>query len=105
MISEKNFLACMGMEPSTSFMDIISRCLQEKGCLVQGLRNRKVGEIMTAPAVTGDARMTAGDMTGIFLSRRIKRLPIVDEQGRPLGIITRMHLIRAFDRLGPGVSE
>ena len=39
VVSEKDFLARMGLGKSVSFMQIIAHCLTNKGCMVTNLRN------------------------------------------------------------------
>ncbi|MCX4553487.1 CBS domain-containing protein [Streptomyces sp. NBC_01267] len=56
------------------------------------------GELMSAPAVTIRAIDTVA-LTGRTMARRgIGRLPVVDEEARLIGIITRRDLLRVFVR-------
>lgn len=96
MLSEKDFLARMGLGKSVSFMDIIASCLQNKGCLVTSLRNHAVRDIMTAPAVTAGPSITLGAISALFIERQINRLPIVDAGGGIIGIVTRTDLVRSY---------
>jgi CBS-domain-containing membrane protein len=96
MVSEKDFLARMGLGKSTSFMQIIAQCLTNKGCMVTALRNHAVRDIMTAPAVTAGAEITVGAISALFIDRQINRLPIVDTDGRVIGIVTRTDLVRSY---------
>lgn len=96
MVSEKDFLARMGLGKSVSFMQIIARCLNNKGCMMTTLRNHCVRDIMTTPAVTAGAGITIGAISALFIDRQINRLPIVDADGRPAGIVTRTDLVRSY---------
>lgn len=96
VISEKDFLAKMGLGASTSFMQIIAHCLTNKGCMAMVLRNHPVQEIMTAPALTAGPEMTIGAISTLFVDRQINRLPIVDTEGRPVGIVTRTNLVQSY---------
>ncbi|MEW6521255.1 MAG: CBS domain-containing protein [Thermodesulfobacteriota bacterium] len=96
MVSEKDFLARMGLGKSVSFMQIIASCLQNKGCMVTSLRNRAVRDIMTAPAVTAGPSITLGAISALFIERQINRLPIVDAGGGIIGIVTRTDLVRSY---------
>jgi CBS domain-containing protein len=61
---------------------------------------RKVGEIMTVPAITVTPQTELAEVVGLMESRRIKRVPVV-EQGRLVGMLTRADLIRALESLLP----
>lgn len=96
VLSEKDFLAKMGLGQPTSFMQIVAHCLNNRGCMATSLRNHSVQEIMTAPAITAGAEMTMGAISALFVDKRINRLPIVDSEGRPVGIVTRTDLVQSY---------
>ncbi|MFD7553782.1 CBS domain-containing protein [Streptomyces sp. NPDC059835] len=54
--------------------------------------------LMSAPAVTIGAEETAADAARLMTRRGIERLPVVDEEDRLVGIITRRDLLRLFVR-------
>ncbi|MFF4006680.1 CBS domain-containing protein [Streptomyces sp. NPDC001717] len=54
--------------------------------------------VMSAPAVTVRAEETAADAARLMTRRGIERLPVVDEEDRLVGIITRRDLLRLFVR-------
>ncbi|MFJ6479769.1 MULTISPECIES: CBS domain-containing protein [unclassified Streptomyces] len=56
------------------------------------------GEVMSTPAVTVDAEETAADAARLMTRRNVERLPVVDEEGRLVGIVTRRDLLRLFLR-------
>ena len=58
---------------------------------------RTVGDLMTAPAITIGPRRPISDAARTMSSRRVNRLPVVDD-GRLVGIVTRTDLVRAFAR-------
>lgn len=62
------------------------------------LTARSAGEAMTQPAITirggADVSLAARSM----MDAGIKRLPVVDGEGRVVGIVTRSDLVRAFAR-------
>ena len=102
VVSEKDFLKEMGFGGTPSFMQIATHCLHNKGCMIGNLRNRTVGDIMTRPAITGVPEMTIGDISTLFVDRRINRLPIIDTDGRPVGIVTRTDLANSYSVFGEG---
>jgi CBS domain-containing protein len=62
------------------------------------LAARTVGEAMSAPAVTiGPTRPVTVAAT-TMIDEGVNRLPVVDDQGRLVGIVTRADLVRAFVR-------
>ncbi|MFJ7587523.1 CBS domain-containing protein [Streptomyces sp. NPDC097617] len=56
------------------------------------------GDVMSAPAVTIQAEETAADAARLLTRRGIERLPVVDEEDRLVGIVTRRDLLRLFVR-------
>jgi CBS domain-containing protein len=53
---------------------------------------------MTSPAVTIRPRRAVSEAAALMLDRRVNRLPVVDDHGRLVGIVTRSDLVRAFVR-------
>lgn len=62
------------------------------------LAARTAGEAMSAPAITIEANRSVAEAAQLLASHRIKRLPVVDEEGTLVGIVTRADLVRAFAR-------
>jgi CBS domain-containing protein len=56
------------------------------------------GELMTAPAIVINARATVGTAATLMDLRSVKRLPVVDEEGRLVGIVSRGDILRLFLR-------
>lgn len=52
-----------------------------------------IAEVMTYPAVSVDSRALAGEALFLMIERRIHHLPVVDERGDVLGVVTEMDLI------------
>lgn len=100
VVSEKDFLKEMGFGATPSFMQIATHCLHNNSCMIGRLRNRSVGDIMTRPPVTGSPDMRIGEISILFTEKNFNRLPIVDARNRPVGIVTRTDLARAFHTLG-----
>ncbi len=102
IVSEKDFLREMGFGATPSFMQIATHCLNNKSCMIGKLHNRSVGDIMTKPPITGAPEMTIGTISELFALRQINRLPIVDADERPIGIVTRTDLAHSFHTFGEG---
>jgi len=100
VVSEKDFLREMGVGAAPSFMQIATHCLNNQSCMIGNLHNRTVGDIMASPAITGTKEMTIGDISTLFANQKINRLPIVDSNRRPVGIVTRTDLAHSFHAVG-----
>jgi CBS domain-containing protein len=55
-----------------------------------------VGEVMTAGAITATADTTLPTAARIMHEHKIHRLPVVDSQDKPIGIITQGDIVRAI---------
>jgi len=94
VISEKDFLREMGQTASPTFMGVMAHCLNSKGCLTIGLKNKTVGELMSSAPITARENMSVADMAQLMDQKKINRIPIVDEHGRLTGIITRTDFLK-----------
>ncbi|MCX4472888.1 inosine 5'-monophosphate dehydrogenase [Micromonospora sp. MW-13] len=56
------------------------------------------GDLMTAPAVTVAPDASLVEAARLMTDRRVKRLPVVDDLGRLVGIVTRGDLLRVHLR-------
>jgi CBS domain-containing protein len=63
---------------------------------ILGKRGTTVGEIMTADAVCVEEGVSLAEAAEIMLTRRIRRLPVVRDDGTLVGLLTRMDLVRWF---------
>ncbi|MCX4799113.1 MULTISPECIES: CBS domain-containing protein [unclassified Streptomyces] len=55
-------------------------------------------EVMSTPAVTVHADETAPDAARLMMRSGVERLPVVDDEDRLVGIVTRRDLLRVFLR-------
>lgn len=60
------------------------------------LNKKKVKEIMTRRVITVQETSTIDEVARLLSRRKINRLPVVDNTGRLVGIITRTDLINAM---------
>lgn len=95
VISEKDILESMGADKSSSFMRLIAICLGGKGCLAVPSRAKVASDIMTQPALTVPEDMPIMEIAQLMTARRVNRLPVVDEQGRITGIVSRADVVRS----------
>ncbi|MFI8320202.1 CBS domain-containing protein [Streptomyces sp. NPDC085529] len=61
--------------------------------------------VMSAPAVTVHAEEAAADAAPPRVRRGVERLPVVDEEERLVGIVTRRDLLRVFLRPDPEIRR
>src|SRR4029078_974237 len=59
---------------------------------------RTAAEAMGSPAITVTERQTVAEAARLMTDLGIKRLPVVDDDGALIGIVTRTDLVRAFSR-------
>jgi CBS domain-containing protein len=99
VISEKDFLREMGGQTAT-FMGVVAHCLNNHGCMTIALKNKTVRELMSSSPITvkGDTPMAV--MAQLLDQKKINRIPIVDEQGRLIGIITRTDFLKRYCSTG-----
>jgi CBS domain-containing protein len=55
-------------------------------------------DVMTKPAVTIREDAPVGDAARLMQSRRVKHLPVVDDDGRLRGIVSRADVLSVFER-------
>ncbi len=97
VVSEKDFLKEMGFGATPSFMQIATHCLNDRSCMIGRLHNRTIGNIMSRPPISGAAEMTVGAISSLFADKQINRLPIVDADQRPIGMVTRTDLAHSLN--------
>ncbi|MFG2447941.1 CBS domain-containing protein [Streptomyces sp. NPDC048512] len=61
-------------------------------------RARTAGQLMSAPPVTVYAENTIAEAARIMAQNTVERLPVVDEEDRLVGIVTRRDLLQVFLR-------
>lgn len=61
-------------------------------------RARTARRLMSPPAATTGPNRTVAEAARIMVDRGVERLPVVDDDGRPMGIVTRGDLLRVFRR-------
>ncbi|KOT60310.1 MULTISPECIES: CBS domain-containing protein [Streptomyces] len=59
---------------------------------------RTAGDLMSSPAVTIGPRRTVAEAARTMAAHRVERLPVIDEEGRLMGIVTRSDLLSVFRR-------
>lgn len=96
VISEKDFLRKMGAKDTGSFMGVVVGCLSNKGCLAMPIRENSAKDIMTAPAITARLSSTISELSRTLADNHINRIPVVNDEGKILGIVSRGDLVDSF---------
>jgi CBS-domain-containing membrane protein len=69
----------------------------------------RAADLMTVPAVTIGPEVSISRAARMLEAARVKRLPVVDDDGRLIGIVSRRDLVRTYvrtdDELAAAVSE
>ena len=95
VISEKDFLEAMGAGKADSFMMVIAQCLLGKGCLAAPHHAKFAKDIMTSPAVTVKPETPILEVADILTQKKINRAPVVDAEGRMIGIVSRADVLKS----------
>ncbi|KAB2946952.1 MAG: inosine-5'-monophosphate dehydrogenase [Candidatus Methanoperedens nitroreducens] len=92
IVTEADILCMAGIKSDHTFKDILMHILGEpiprrKNC-------ETVADVMTSPAITIKPEADIREVARILDEKRIKRLPVVDEENKLIGIISRANIIR-----------
>jgi CBS domain-containing protein len=96
VISEADVLTLAGLKKEHTFRDILHNILGEPVPARSG--GNKVEDVMSFPPITSKADDEVMEVAKILEERRIKRLPVVDDDGKLLGIISRADIVRAIGK-------
>lgn len=96
VISEADILMLAGMREGHTFRDVLRRILGEQ--VPAKKAGDTVGQVMSFPPITAKTDDEVDEVAKILDERRIKRLPVVDDDGKLLGIILRADIVRAIGR-------
>jgi CBS domain-containing protein len=55
---------------------------------------------MSFPAITARDNAPLRELSQELLEKKIKRIIIVDQNRRPVGVVSRIDIVKAFERLG-----
>ncbi len=94
LITEADVLSMAGMRKGHAFKDIIRHILGEP--LSGPKKSRRLRDVMTSPAITTGPDADIREVALTLDEKRIKRLPVVDDQGRLIGVISRADIVRVI---------
>lgn len=96
VVSEADLLYKVEFEPAEDSGSFVAR--HRHGVARAKAAGTTAGDVLTKPAVTTTADATVASAARLMDRRRVKRLPVVDEDGRLVGIVSRRDLLRVFLR-------
>ena len=96
VISEADILFLAGSATVHPLKDFILRLLGERR--QQHKTGTKVEDVMSLPPITALADDDVRRVAAVLDERRIKRLPVVDREGKLIGIISRADIVRAVGK-------
>ncbi|MCX5097341.1 CBS domain-containing protein [Streptomyces sp. NBC_00365] len=100
VISETDLVRRQMREPSPPGIRERCRSLLSRRARHEAAQRRAVtaGGVMSTPAVTVQPDAALADAAKRMITHRVERLPVVDEKGMLVGIVTRGDLLRVFRR-------
>jgi CBS-domain-containing membrane protein len=97
VISEADILSLAGVKRGHTFKDILRHVLGEP--LPGRKKGNTVGDVMSSPAITTGPDTDIREVAAILDDRRIKRLPVVDTEGKLAGIVSREDIVRMMGKV------
>lgn len=95
VISEKDFLKHLDVQ--SSFVNVILSCLDRPDrCLARELKGLQVKDVMSSPLISVGTKTPVLEVADLLESKKINRVPVLDEELKLAGIIARSDLVRAF---------
>jgi CBS domain-containing membrane protein len=96
VISEADLLMLAGMKKEHVFKDIVRHILGEP---VSARKDgNRVEDVMSFPPITSMADDDITAIANVLDEKRIKRLPVVDAEGKLIGIISRADILRTISK-------
>lgn len=96
VVSEADILFLTGISAEHRLRDLLRRLLGEPHPVRRV--GEKVGDIMSIPPITAYAGDDVRQVAAVLDERRIKRMPVVDEKGKLIGIISRADIVREMGK-------
>lgn len=93
IVTQADVLSMFGVRKENALKDLLRHLLGEQ--LPERRMGDIVGDIMTSPADTISPLSTVSQAAQKMDERRIRRLPVIDENNELLGIITRADILKA----------
>jgi len=98
IVSEADLLTKEAVDPG-----VISGILHHRDA--EKARGTTAGDLMTAAVVAVAPEDTVEHAAQLMYSRKVKRLPVIDADGRLVGIISRADVLAVFDRADEDIRK
>lgn len=91
--------------PRVEVADDAGRRLRRRRAFARKARALRAAELMTAPPITIAADEPVATAARKLDAAKVKRLPVVDAEGRLMGIVSRRDLLRMYTRPDPEIQR
>lgn len=98
----RQVLAAEPREPGRHFRALLTMTARRQAVKAKA---RTAGQLMSQPPVTVHADDTIVEAARTMAERQVERLPVIDEEDRLVGIVTRWDLLRVFLRPDDEIRE
>ncbi len=96
VIGELDIMNVLSGNKTRGLRDLFRRLMGEPSPVRK--EGDQVGHVMSTPAITIKSSFDVRDAARALDSHRIKRLPVVDDEGKLIGIISRADIVRAMGK-------
>lgn len=93
IITQADLLSLAGIPRGHVFNEVVMRYVLQRPA-PQLRTAKKVGDIMTRDVITVSPSTTVKTIASILNKKGIKRVPVVDDEGRVIGIVSRGDIVR-----------
>jgi CBS domain-containing membrane protein len=93
VVSERDLLPRISSYGAASAMALVAVALRNGGALRLEPEDQTAEDLMSTPAVTVGEGTPVGDALALLAAHSINRLPVVDADGRLVGIVSRGDLV------------
>jgi CBS domain-containing protein len=103
VVSESDLLAKLALADEDHMPGMISGIVRHKQ--LEKARGVTAAELMTAPPVTVSPEETVEHAARLMYERGVKRLPVVDADGKLAGIVSRTDVLAVYNRPDVEIAE
>ncbi len=96
VIGELDIMSVLSGKKARGLKDLLRRIMGEPSPVRK--EGDQVGHVMSTPAITIKRSFDVRDAARVLDSHRIKRLPVVDDDGKLIGVISRADIVRAMGK-------
>ena len=99
VLSEKDFFRHLSSCGGATALAFVAEALRRPMVAPAEVGEARAGDWMTSPALTVGEETSVGEVADLFRRRGVNRLPVVDADGRLVGLVSRGDLV------GPAFGE